>query len=835
MSDTYDIRQHISVLTPSKASKTKYHCPVCDGDDLDISKKGAYACFSGGCNPRDIRAAIDKLEGKPDWKAGVDNWVKPVRRQSRMEYFYPDRDGNPLVKVVRIDPGDGTKKKISQHHWDGSKWVGGNPDEVKKQIPIYRYAQVRSAIERGEPVFFVEGEGVVDALWELGIPATTTIGGAGKFGAYGDYKKDLSGGLFVLAPDRDAIGVKHTNEVAQFLGDRVKGYYLAGSEKLWRNPSGAMDISDDIQDYSYSKEQLIERIISTDKFLELTRSPKSPSTQTNTDSADSESAAKYTQLAEGLGIPIKLDSDGKPKSRLANLTLHLFDLVGDRLKLNLMTGQYEFEGKPIDLNQVKSFVAFNLGADYSTENCLQALHTIGSKFAYHPVRQYLENLRGKVEPDFRLLENLATVFLNNGTELANKFLAKTLISAVARVLNPGTKVDTLTVLQGGQGFLKSTFLKTLAGGTWFCDDIRDLENKDELAKLASYWIVELAEVDYLMGRKEVESFKRFLSTTADTYRPPYGRANIRHERTCALFATTNKSEFLNDPTGDRRYWVVEVNREIDCDSVAKHRDIIWATALAAYERGDTWWLNNEEEQARASSHTQYRESDSWGDVITEKCKGGLPTHTCEGGEWMTTNKIFDLLDIPVRDRSRANSNRVTKILRDWGFESTTKRIDGRVRKIWFRSTDTVVSYNLINIELQGYRVTDSRENQSEQQSGLLPSPLPNNPDNDPLGYSADESPVVDTQPNPLPSNGFDPEFNPVNPSPSVSQPLGKEKNCRFKTGDRVRYVGGMIKHQGKSGTIVKVCVDPYVCDYSYVCDFGDKLTEQLPVSELEVA
>ena len=268
---TYDIRQHSNVLTPAKGSKTKYHCPLCNGHNLDIKQStGAYTCFSNGCNPKEIRAAIDKLEGKPDWKPEQDNWVKPIRPKSEQEYFYPARDGKPLVMVKRIDHGDGSKKIFPQSHWDGGKWVSGNPDEVKKLIPIYRHAEVIEAIGEGKLIFIPEGEAAADALWQLGIPATTTIGGAGKFSAYGDYAEDLESGQFVLVPDRDPVGVKHMEEVAKFLGERVNGYYLAGTQGLWRNPQGGMDIGDDIQDHSYSKEQILGRIITPDKYRELT-------------------------------------------------------------------------------------------------------------------------------------------------------------------------------------------------------------------------------------------------------------------------------------------------------------------------------------------------------------------------------------------------------------------------------------------------------------------------------------------------------------------------------------------------------------------------------------
>ena len=143
----YKITDHTSVLTPSEGSKTKFHCPVCNGHNLDIKQStGAYNCFNG-CDCEDIRAAIDNIEGKPEWKPERDDWKKPIRSKSEKDYFYLDRNGNPLIKVVRIDPGDESKKVLSQYHWTGDKWESGNPKEIRHLIPIYRYEEVRQAIE----------------------------------------------------------------------------------------------------------------------------------------------------------------------------------------------------------------------------------------------------------------------------------------------------------------------------------------------------------------------------------------------------------------------------------------------------------------------------------------------------------------------------------------------------------------------------------------------------------------------------------------------------------------------------------------------------------------
>jgi hypothetical protein len=275
---TYNISEHINVLTPAKGSKTKYHCPVCNGHNLDIKQStGVYSCFNG-CIPKDIRAAIDKLEGKPEWKPEQDDWVKPIRPKSRQEYFYPDRDGNSLIKVVRIDPGDGSNKGFPQFHWTGSRWETGNPKEIRHLIPIYRYQEVRQAIERSELIFWVEGENIADLLWEMGIAATTTIGGSGAYSEYGNYQADLSGARLALTPDRDSNGLKYIANIERDFPTQIEGYYLAGTQGLWRNPQGGMDIGDDLRDFQVTKDQILAKMISPGEYQAISsKSPVNPS------------------------------------------------------------------------------------------------------------------------------------------------------------------------------------------------------------------------------------------------------------------------------------------------------------------------------------------------------------------------------------------------------------------------------------------------------------------------------------------------------------------------------------------------------------------------------
>ncbi len=71
---------------------------------------------------------------------------KPVRPQQRQDYFYPSRTGQPLVKVTRVDRGNGAKFFV-QYHWNGQQWIKGLTPEIRAQVPIYRYRDVQNAIE----------------------------------------------------------------------------------------------------------------------------------------------------------------------------------------------------------------------------------------------------------------------------------------------------------------------------------------------------------------------------------------------------------------------------------------------------------------------------------------------------------------------------------------------------------------------------------------------------------------------------------------------------------------------------------------------------------------
>ena len=135
-----------------------------------------------------------------------------------------------------------------------------------------------------------------------------------------------------------------------------------------------------------------------------------------------------------------------------------------------------------------------------------------------------------------------------------------------RAYNPGAAYDHCLCLAGTQGHGKTTFLRTLAGGDqYYTDSLQSIDGKDAMVGLTGKIIVNFDELCAVTRKKEQESIKNFLTRTSDSFRKPYDTDSHDYPRTNVFASTTNQSEFLKDPTGNRRFWIMECTGEI------KHR------------------------------------------------------------------------------------------------------------------------------------------------------------------------------------------------------------------------------------------------------------------------
>ncbi len=278
-----------------------------------------------------------------------------------------------------------------------------------------------------------------------------------------------------------------------------------------------------------------------------------------------------------------------------------------------------------------------------------ALYLVASESIISPVRHFLEGLAWD---GFPRVENwLARYCGADASDLTAKVGTAWLVSAVARALKPGCKADCALVLEGRQGAGKSSILRALAGPDWFHDGLSDMHGKDASAALRGKWIIELPEMS-AMRRSDTEAVKAFLSRTEERYRPAYGRSEVIEPRRCVFAGTTNRNDYLTDDTGGRRFWPVTVGA-IKLDELTADREQIWAEAVDLFRTGANWWLDRMDESAAAAVVATRAADDPW---------GGDVLRVVEGLSEVSTRDVFQLLDIGLDRRGKADAMRITGIL-----------------------------------------------------------------------------------------------------------------------------------------------------------------------------
>ncbi|WKY26988.1 VapE domain-containing protein [Pseudomonas donghuensis] len=284
----------------------------------------------------------------------------------------------------------------------------------------------------------------------------------------------------------------------------------------------------------------------------------------------------------------------------------------------------------IDDTRVMKWLAQQYNLRVKATHVIEAVSVVAHDNAFHPVREYLAKLEWDRVPRLGVwLHKILGVTLNDYSAKVGK---RWMISAVARVMRPGCKADTVMILEGAQGAGKSTAMSIL-GGQWFMDTPFTLGDKDAFQAIRGKWIVELGELDSF-NKAESTKAKQFFSASTDTYRESYGRRTSDVPRQCVFVGTTNQDEYLKDATGNRRYWPVACTK-VDLDKLREVRDQLWAEAMFCYLAGDIWWVTREEEEMFSKEQEERFVVDEWEGPILEWLEASQIGETTTGGDLLS--------------------------------------------------------------------------------------------------------------------------------------------------------------------------------------------------------
>lgn len=262
--------------------------------------------------------------------------------------------------------------------------------------------------------------------------------------------------------------------------------------------------------------------------------------------------------------------------------------------------------------ELQTFLETEHGLLAGLEPVRVAVHKAAHRRRRHPIREYLLALAWDGQPrlDTWLIDCCAAPDTAYVRAVSRKFL----VSAVARIMHPGAKVDHMLILEGAQGIAKSTVARTLAGDEYFSDTPPNFNDSRQSAEaLNGIWILEFSELSAL-SRADVAAVKKFLSASEDHYRAAYAHEAESIPRQCVFIGSTNPDAtgtYLRDHTGNRRFWPVPV-AHCDIGALETIRDQLWAEAVFAYGNKEPWWPTSDEEVARAADEAKGRlEENPW--------------------------------------------------------------------------------------------------------------------------------------------------------------------------------------------------------------------------------
>ena len=314
------------------------------------------------------------------------------------------------------------------------------------------------------------------------------------------------------------------------------------------------------------------------------------------------------------------------------------------------------------------------------EQCVVGLETVNHAIEaaaalapYDPLVDYLRAVRWDAT---RRVDTWLTTYLGVADTPAARLAGRLwLISAAARGLNHGCQADHVLVLEGiDQGEGKSQALRIL-GGDYYgtLPSLRDYPRA--ASSIRGRWIVEIGELDAIRGSAATTT-KDFLTMPSDRYRPAYARREVTAPRSCVFAGTTNESQYLDDPTGSRRYWPVQVGT-LDTAALLRDRDLLWAEAVAMYDDHAPWWPVNQAERDMLRVEARERQDE---DVWTEHVISAARI------ERTTSEILYAAVGLEPSRQTVKEAKRCAGILTFHGYKQTRRRTENGERgpRVWVK-------------------------------------------------------------------------------------------------------------------------------------------------------
>lgn len=289
---------------------------------------------------------------------------------------------------------------------------------------------------------------------------------------------------------------------------------------------------------------------------------------------------------------------------------------------------------------------------------------------------------------------------------------KWFVAMVASWLDDAVVNHQVLVLIGKQGIYKTTWLEHLLPPALrvYCSKLantRDM-NRDERLRIAESALINLDEIDS-MNPRELNQLKSLITASDVNERAAYAYTKERRVRLASFCASGNRSEFLSDTTGNRRWLPFEIESIDSPFSTGIPYDLVYAQAVYTIRSTSfPYWFDLDEIDLLEQHNDRFRAKAGEEELLP--LLFGIPA---EGlGEFLTTAQISERLTTYGNIKQPMPLNRLGMLLGKMGYYAARKRTESTVLRGWLVAPRSADELKLL------------RKNDVEPVETMYTSPLP---------------------------------------------------------------------------------------------------------------
>lgn len=365
-----------------------------------------------------------------------------------------------------------------------------------------------------------------------------------------------------------------------------------------------------------------------------------------------------------------INSQGKPLATIENLS-DICDRLNVTVRYNVISKEEEIlipgEAFLMD-NQANASLAWmeSWCARFRmpTGNLSGLVTYLADKNPFNPVANWIQSKpwdgKSRLQQLFDTVTEKQPRYLPDGRRLRDVLILRWMLSAVDAAFNPnGVSAHGVLTLQGDQYVGKTKWFKQLAPTELNVIKegvILKPDDRDSVKQACSFWLVELGELDSTFRKSDIAALKAFITNKTDVLRRAYARKESQYARRTVFFGSVNPKEFLHDPTGNRRYWSIEVER-LNLDHGIDMQQV-WAEVHQLLQQGHGYYLTADEMAALNTSNESFQVIDPVEERIQTKLKWeAMPIDWV----WLTATEV--LLKIGIDRPTQSDATKAALFLR----------------------------------------------------------------------------------------------------------------------------------------------------------------------------